>query len=1063
MKTSALTIRTYLILTATVLLVVLGGLNLRDRIQYQPNPDDGVTWVNGRRGITASYIRPGSPASIAEIRKGYVLRAVVSSALPGDGVFWEDTENGVRARMVVPGSPGAAAGINEGQILLGIARNSDSNVDPGFDAIKKASEVGFYLDRAGLGEQLTYRMVDVGDRTPFNVDVKTTATYRPIFEPSDVPRLLDKIGISGSVTYAVEFYNQFGVSKGIKDFDLRNITETPTHRGKEAYLGLVGLIFLLVGLYVLFRQWQTPYTYHFYSICLAAFVGMFYSSVGEYVGVDKVVYVVDNLAGILFPALLLHFWAKFPLKRGVLHKKPWLRSIFYFPAVLLVTGELAFTAAYSWKMLRLQYVLTHMSADFLGRLNWLIELHFVVYLFIGTGLLLRSYLHAVWSHEAELRRQMKVIIWGMGAGSLPYAVIASLVSFGYLDPTETLEAISVAPLILIPLSLAYAVRRYRLMDVDVMVRRSMVYALSTLSVAALLMLIVVSAGEAIRSYAPGVTTLFQVAIMTVMAMLYTPIKNWLQVRIDRIFYGETYDLRTGLSDFGRALSSTTALESLLSTLSRRLSRMLKVRDVAIFIEDFESESGFRVAYTESGLAQLRLPRDFKQILRSSTIGRGYMMAEELSAQIEPTETPKLHYLIPCVVRDRMIAVIGVGRTEDGDLLSSEDTEILRGLSGYVAAAIENSLLYRTEQERAEELARLKDFNENIIESISVGILTVKPDGTITNLNSTLERLLGLQRVEAVGKNLSEVFDEETLATIRAVVGERGWGLEESRSVYKFALRGFDANELIVNFTVAPLESKNGTVTGGVITIEDVTARVRLEEQLQQSDKLSSIGLLAAGVAHEVNTPLTGISSYTQMLMSQIPDPNPQRKLLEKIHAQTLRASGIVNNLLNFSRTAGTDFGEVSLNQILDDTIQLLEHQLRHSNIEIVRHYEEGLPASIGNASRLQQVFMNLIINARDAMPSGGRLDVGTYSQDGAINVELTDEGIGIAPENITRIYDPFFTTKDIGKGTGLGLAVSYGIIQEHGGRIFVTSKPGDGTTFRIKLSSVSARMQVASD
>jgi PAS domain S-box-containing protein len=491
--------------------------------------------------------------------------------------------------------------------------------------------------------------------------------------------------------------------------------------------------------------------------------------------------------------------------------------------------------------------------------------------------------------------------------------------------------------------------------------------------------------------------------------------------------------------------------------------MLKVKDIAILIEDFESGSGFRVAYTESKLSQLKLPRDFKQILRSSTIGRGYMMVEELATQIEPPETRQLHYLVPCVVRDRMIAVIGVGRTEDGDLLSSEDTEILRGLSGYVAAAIENSLLYRSEQERAEELTRLKDFNENIIESISVGILTVKPDGTITNLNSTLEKLLGLHRDEAVGKNLSEVFDEDTLATIRNVVGERGWGLEESRSVYKFGLRGFDSNDLIVNFTVAPLESKNGTVTGGVITIEDVTARVRLEEQLQQSDKLSSIGLLAAGVAHEVNTPLTGISSYTQMLMSQISDANPQRKLLEKIHAQTLRASGIVNNLLNFSRTAGTDFGEVHLNRILDDTIQLLEHQLRHSNITIVRHYEDQLPASIGNASRLQQVFMNLIINARDAMPSGGRLDIGTYSQDGAINVELTDEGIGIAPENITRIYDPFFTTKDIGKGTGLGLAVSYGIIQEHGGRIFVTSKPGEGTTFRIKLSSVAARMQVASD
>jgi signal transduction histidine kinase len=129
----------------------------------------------------------------------------------------------------------------------------------------------------------------------------------------------------------------------------------------------------------------------------------------------------------------------------------------------------------------------------------------------------------------------------------------------------------------------------------------------------------------------------------------------------------------------------------------------------------------------------------------------------------------------------------------------------------------------------------------------------------------------------------------------------------------------------------------------------------------------------------------------------------------------------------------------------------------------VRHYEGDLPYSIGNASRLQQVFMNLILNARDAMPDGGRLDISTFSLDGGTYVEFADEGIGIAAENITRIYDPFFTTKEIGKGTGLGLAISYGIIQEHGGRIFVTSKPGEGATFRIKLPAVSARMQVASD
>jgi signal transduction histidine kinase len=222
--------------------------------------------------------------------------------------------------------------------------------------------------------------------------------------------------------------------------------------------------------------------------------------------------------------------------------------------------------------------------------------------------------------------------------------------------------------------------------------------------------------------------------------------------------------------------------------------------------------------------------------------------------------------------------------------------------------------------------------------------------------------------------------------------------------------------------------------------------------------------LAAGVAHEVNTPLAGISSYAQMLLQQVPDEDPKRKLLEKIQVQTVRASGIVNNLLNFSRTGDLQFRELDVNRILDDTLQLLEPQLRNAKFEIVKHYTQDLPAAYGNASKLQQVFMNLILNARDAMASGGRLTILTRLVETSLVIDFRDTGVGIAPENIARIYDPFFTTKEVGQGTGLGLALSYGIIQEHGGRIFVESRPGEGAHFTIKLpTAFSRQMQAASD
>jgi signal transduction histidine kinase len=201
----------------------------------------------------------------------------------------------------------------------------------------------------------------------------------------------------------------------------------------------------------------------------------------------------------------------------------------------------------------------------------------------------------------------------------------------------------------------------------------------------------------------------------------------------------------------------------------------------------------------------------------------------------------------------------------------------------------------------------------------------------------------------------------------------------------------------------------------------------------------------------VNTPLTGVSSYTQMLLGMVPETDPKHALLQKMQRQTDRASNIVGNLLNFSRTGNSeDFDEIDLNKLLNDTLQLLEPQLRKSNVDIVKQYATTPPKIMGSGGKLQQVFTNLVLNARDAMYSGGTITLKTdLDNAGGAIVEVTDTGEGIPAENIKKVFDPFFTTKGVGNGTGLGLAVSYGIIQEHAGTIEVQSEEGDGTTFRL--------------
>jgi len=266
-----------------------------------------------------------------------------------------------------------------------------------------------------------------------------------------------------------------------------------------------------------------------------------------------------------------------------------------------------------------------------------------------------------------------------------------------------------------------------------------------------------------------------------------------------------------------------------------------------------------------------------------------------------------------------------------------------------------------------------------------------------------------------------------------------------------------ARESIVNLAIAPLVSKDLTQIGRLIIFDDVTDREELERRLVQADKLSSIGLLAAGVAHEVNTPLAVISTYAQMLAKQVSGDDQKAKLLDKIAKQTFRASEIVNSLLNFSRTSPTDFTEVDLNRIIRETASLVEHQFQSAGVSTDLALAENLPLIRGNSGKLQQVFLNLFINAKDAMPQGGVLTVRSHAAAGCAVLEISDTGQGIPPEHLARIYDPFFTTKGPKKGTGLGLSISYGIVHEHDGIIEVDSTVGGGTRFRLEFPALSTR------
>jgi PAS domain S-box-containing protein len=934
---------------------------------------------------------------------------------PWDGVRWADTKEGIIAETVEAGSAAARSQIVPGDRLVGISFD-----DEHYEPVLHAKDVHIYLDQAGVGGTLHY------------------AITRPSYPPE-----------------TRDYYA-----------DLSGLEATHKWTPRDLYINLIGLVYLFVGFFVLFRHGgRAPFALHFASLCLAAFVFHSYTPVGTYRDLDLAVAFLRNAAFILFPPLFLHFCLVYPERQQLFQNRRWRAALLYAPAMLLlVLATFVFLRGALVPLVPPLRQVPGPSESFVGFFYKLSFAHFVVALLASVFFLVRTWSTA---KSAVVRQQMKWLIWGSLLAIAPFTFLYAV---AYLLGTQTdpwLTDAAVLPLILIPLAFGYSVVRYRLMDVELVVRRVFVYVFTTLAISLMVGAVVYLAGlyalRADEGANSGEITLGVVVAIVAMAaivIIAAPVKNFLQEQIDRLFYGERYDMRNSLLDFGRTLSATTALDPLLDSLVSRLQQVMNVGRIAIFVEDKHSSGGYRVARAAGLSAEMVVPPDFREMIRVRSAETGVVRTDDLDLIPETTGFVRraLHYYVPCVVRGRMVAVIGLGRAADGSLLSSEDVQILLTVSGYVAVAIENSLLYQEQGDRAAELKLLKEFNESIIESINVGLLAVDLDGRVTRLNSALEEILDISRNKAVGQRIENLFSEDFTDTLRQVLGNDRWRLSQTRNIYKIHTATFTGRTLVLNISIAPLQDH----TGALVVLEDVTSRVRLEEQLLQREKLSSIGLLAAGVAHEVNTPLTGVSSYTQMLLGMLAETDPKHALLLKVRRQAERATNIVNNLLNFSRTGdATEFTEIDIGRVLDDTLQLLEPQLRGNQIEIIRAYDPECPQVFGNAGKLQQVFTNLLLNARDAITAGGSIRISTNpAADHSLMIEVSDSGMGIAPENVAKIYDPFYTTKGVGRGTGLGLAVSYGIVQEHSGHISVESNPGRGTTFRITLPAAHARVQL---
>ena len=782
---------------------------------------------------------------------------------------------------------------------------------------------------------------------------------------------------------------------------------------------------------------------HFYIFCLVSFIFFSFHYSGKLDTFDYEVYWIKIVAQVLMPALLLHFALVFPERTEGTSRSLSKLSFVYLPplAILFV------------------HISTALGA--LGFVPWLgsrVLLDKIAYSYLGACLLaagLVFYRNFRAAPAGVLRQQLKWLTAGTFIGTSPFVVLY-IVPYAFDAASRPWMKFSTVSLVFIPLCFGYAIIRYRLMDVDIIFKRGLAYTAATAAIAAIYFALVYLIAN-IFHFTGLVGGLIAVGVA---ASLFEPFRAWIQSRLDRFFYRDRLDYRRTLIEFGRTLTNEVRLEPMLGSVMDRLSQTLLVDRLAIFVEDVSNPGDLRLARSMG--VRLAEPLDLSflgparpEFARGALFFESPRAARDVGDSVRRTlEQLDLNYFVPCRIREHTVAVLGLGKTVDGDYLSSDDVELVETIAGYVAVALDNSQLYTSLEQKALEIARLKDFSENIVESLNVGVLAVDLEGIVESWNTRMEQLFGVARQDAVGRQLRSLLPEELAAEIAA----RG-DAEQITGIYKQRLH-HQGKALTLNVSITPLVSKSAERIGRLLLFDDVTQRERMEEQMSQTEKLTSLGLLAAGVAHEVNTPLAVISNYIQMLAKQMPDADPRQSIIEKIVKQTFRASEIVNNLLNFSRTGAGESVDIDVNRVVEETLSLVSHPLKTSQIQVVKHLGETLPAVRGSANKLQQVFLNLFLNARDAMPGGGLLEVRTGAHNGSVEIEVVDTGAGIPREHIHRIFDPFFTTKASGRGTGLGLSVSYGIIKEHSGKIDVRSTPGKGTSFHVEFPAVRKSVHV---
>jgi two-component system NtrC family sensor kinase len=777
------------------------------------------------------------------------------------------------------------------------------------------------------------------------------------------------------------------------------------------FLAFVGILYLIIGLFTIARERTAP-ALLFWALCLASFAIYVLTPAPPRDALWRASWLTEDFFRAFLPALLLHFFLIFPRPIRARRVVP----LLYLPAAAYLVAEFSVLGARA----------TPAAAAYLEACE---RLWFVYFAVCVSGVLARLLdLMRRRREDAEAEKQVRWIALGVIVGLAPFLLLSALPrAFGLESPL--LSSLAVVPLVLIPLAFAYAILKWRLWDVEIFVREAIgttgAVLLGGLTFVLLNSLLdrtlegMAAAGKNVIAFSSGI----------VLASLLVPVKKRITDVLERIQYHDTYRSRRALLDIARDFATPRPREEVVQSIVRRVEEALRVVPCSLFL--FEGPGCDPDAAALAGA----LAQDERLRLRGAAF-----------AAAPPPALLRLHALgyrafFAMRCGGELVGSLGVGYKDGRIPLSSEDEALLTAVLAQASLAYENARLYGALAERLAEIRTLQEYQESVIRSSSSGIVVLDADGRIHSSNPAFAQLTGRSEGDLEGLPLSDALPGVLLGAPPAEGAE--WRFET-------ALAGPDGVARDLRLSISAFR---GSPDRRVVVVEDMTDRIRAERALAERERLASLGVLAAGVAHEVNTPIAGLSSYAQLLLSETSPGDPRYPILKKMERQTFRAAHLVNNLLEFARPRQRTPLKTDLRGVLANAAESVETAFAGRRLELETE-PEGPPALvIGDPRDLEQVFVNLLTNARDASPEGGTVTCRLERRGENVRVTVADCGPGLTAASAERVFQPFYTTKKSG-GTGLGLAISRDIVRRHGGTIALTTRQGGGAEASVELPLV---------